>query len=379
MLRLPVISAALGMSAALFLSIGAAQAEAPRVVVSIKPIHSLVASVMKGVGQPFLLVKGNASPHNYALRPSEARRLANANIIVWVGEGLETFMTKPIETLGKKATIVELHDAKGIRLYKTREGGIWEGHDEASHDDHKGHGHKGHGHKGHGHKGHSHKGHGHKAHGKKSHSHKGHSHKGHSHKGHGHKDHGHAKHAHGGKKAAHDDHAHGENDMHLWLDTQNAKAIVRAVADALVKADAANAATYRKNAVATLKRLDALDKELRATLTPVRAKPYLVFHDAYQYLEKRYRLAAAGSVTVNPERRPGAKRVSALRKRIAKANIRCVFVEPQFPKRIVSSVVSGTKAKTGTLDPLGAKVPAGEGAYFAVMRKLASSLKGCLQ
>lgn len=356
MVRFLAIPARLGM-ASLFLSAALAApalAEAPRVVVSIKPVHSLVSSVMKGVGKPFLIIKGGASPHSYAMRPSEARALSRAKVIFWVGEGLEQFLIKPIASLGKRAMVVELHEAKGIRLHKTREGGLWEAHDD--HDDHD--------------------------HEKKAaqtkHDHGKHKDKKHAHGKHKHEKHGHAKHGHGKKAAGHDDHDHGEQDMHIWLDPENAKAIVRAAAAALIKADPGNAAAYRQNAAQTLKRLTALDTEIRTALNPIRSRRYIVFHDAYQYLEKRYSLAAAGSVTVNPQRRPGAQRISVLRRRIARDKVRCVFIEPQFPPKVVQTIIAGTAAKTATLDPIGAKLPAGEDAYFVLLRNLATSLKGCL-
>lgn len=193
----------------------------------------------------------------------------------------------------------------------------------------------------------------------------------------------------GGNWEAHDDgkaghgHAHGgkteEMNGHLFLDIDNAKAIVRAALEALVTADSANKERYAANAAKVTARLDALDAELRTTLAPVKDRPFVVFHDAYQYVELRYGLTGAGAITVSPERRPGAKRLGDLRKKIATLKAVCVFSEPQFEPALVRTVTEGTTAKTGTLDPLGADLKPGPDAYFDMMRRLAKSLGDCLR
>lgn len=183
-------------------------------------------------------------------------------------------------------------------------------------------------------------------------------------------EHGHG-HGHGKSAAA-------EADGHLFLDPENAKAIVRAAAATLAAHDAANAARYSANGERVLARLDALDTELARTLAPVRGKPFIVFHDAYQYFERRYGLAAVGSITVSPERPPGAQRLQRLRRKIASLNAVCVFSEPQFEPALVQTVVERTRAKTAVLDPLGASAAPTPDAYFDMMRALARSLSDCL-
>ncbi len=323
-------------------------ATSPKVVASINPVHSLVAGVMQGVGEPTLLLKGGESPHTAALRPSEARALRQADLVFWVGDDLETFLPKALRARGKKGA-VKLSAAEGVGLLKIRAGGAWEAHDHG-HGDHHDHGHS----------------HGHD-HGKKDHH-----------------DHGHAKHDHGKKhdhghaKKGHDDHA-GEHDLHLWLDPVKAKAMVRAIAAVLAKTDAANAARYRSNADNVMARLDALDGELRNSLAPIRNKPFVVFHDAYQYFERRYGLNAVGSVTLSPEVRPGAKRLHEIRSKLISSKAACVFSEPQFESKLVQTVVRGTEARTGELDPLGADVPEGPLAYDNLLRNLASNMIACLK
>jgi zinc transport system substrate-binding protein len=306
----PMRAASLALIA-LLLRAAPAAAEPPRVVASIKPVHALVAAVMEGIGVPALLVPGNASPHLYSLRPSDAQRLAEAQLVFWIGPVHEAFLAKPLAALGDGARAVTLAEAPGVTLLRAREGGVWEGgaHDHAS------------------------------------------------------------------ERRGHDS---AEEDGHLWLDPGNAKAIVAAAARALAAADPANGARYRANAARTQEALSALDARLGALLAPVKTVPYLVFHDAYQYLERRYGLAAAGAITVAPERKPGARRVKEIRARIAAAGVACVFAEPQFEPGLVRTLVEGTGARTGVLDPLGADLAEGPGLYAAMMERLAGALARCL-
>jgi zinc transport system substrate-binding protein len=281
----------------------------PKIVTSFPMLQSLAAAVSGSV--PESIVRGGGSPHTYSMRPSDARALEQADLVIWIGEDYEGFLERPIKALGKRARVLELAEAPGVTTLKTREGGVWEG---------DGHGH--------------------------SHSHAG--------------------------------HKHGDVDGHMFLDPKNAAAFGRAIAAALVEIDAANADRYRANAEALATKLDTLDAELAASLRPLAGKPFIVFHDSLQYMEKRYGLTPAGSITVSPERRPSAQRLQRLRDRIARSKTICVFAEPQFDQALVRTVVEGTKAKTGTLDYVGAEVPPGADHYFIVMRGLAKDLSSCL-
>ena len=112
------------------LSASVATAEADiNVVASIKPVHSLVAAVMEGVGTPDLIVEGAGSPHTYALKPSQAGNLQNADLVFWIGDRLETFLEKPIESIATKAKSVTLIESHGLNQLKFREGGAFDSHD----------------------------------------------------------------------------------------------------------------------------------------------------------------------------------------------------------------------------------------------------------
>ena len=291
---------------------------APNVVASTKPVHSLVSAVMVGVGEPALIVKGAASPHTYSLRPSDAAALENADIVFWTGHGLELFLGDALETLSTKAQTVELAESQGIELLPMREGGAFEAHS------------------------------------------------------HGDEDHGH-------DEAAHDhDHAHEEGDMHFWLDPENAKLMVAEIARVLSAADPENAAAYGANAETEIAALGALETEIAATLAGVRETPFVVFHDAYQYFENRFGLEVAGTITVSPETMPGAARIDQLRSKVSEIGATCVFAEPNFEPTIVRTIVEGTEAKAGVLDPEGSALTEGPGLYGDLLRGIAAGLVDCL-
>ncbi len=290
-----------------------AMAANPAVVVSIKPLHSIVSSVMQGVAQPVLLTSGAASPHGFALKPSQARLLQDADAIFWVGADLERFLVKPLQTLPRHAQVIAV--SKTLKLLSFRDGGTWTSDDHTE---------------------------------------------------------GHAtdKHAH------HDD--HGTKDPHFWLDPVRVKSILSIVVRTLSEIDAEHAALYQANGEALSHRLDALDKRLQQKLTPVRTLPYLVFHDAYQYFEKRYGLQAVGTIRLDPEYRPGARHLTAIQRRIAEGDIRCVFREPQFHPPALNKGTAFGALRIAVLDPLGAQHEAGADAYFHMMDGLANSVTMCL-
>lgn len=303
-----------------------------KAVASIKPVHSLVAAVMEGVGEPGLIVEGAGSPHTYALKPSQAQMLQNADIVFWVGHELEAFLEKPLETIGAKATAVELLDSHGLVRLGFREGGTFEKHRHDDGDEHD------------------------------------------------HEETAETDHDHDHEETAEAEHEHGheEFDTHVWLDPENARAMVHEIEETLAKADPENAAKYEANARAVSGRLDALIKEVSADLEPVKDKPFIVFHDAYQYFENRFGITAAGSITVSPEVMPGAERIGEIRAKVQETDAACVFSEPQFEPKLVSTVTEGTQARSGVLDPLGADLDNGPSLYFEIIRNMAASIKSCL-
>ena len=304
-----------------------------KVVASIKPIHSLASYLMDGVGKPDLIVDGYASPHGFALKPSHAKMLQNADLIFWVGEDLESFLEKPLKSIAKKAEKVELIETKGLNKFKFRERNIFDAHDD------------------HGHKKDKHDDHGHK---KDKHD-----------------DHGH-------KEDKHDDHhghAHGEHDPHIWLDPVNAKVILAEMAEHLIENDQKNASKYKTNLNKANKDLDKLIKKVKSELN--KDFKSIVFHDAYQYFEKRFDVNVIGAFTVNTDIMPGAEQLSEIREVIKHEKVSCVFSEPQFNPDIINAVAKDVNIKTGVIDPLGAKLNPGKTLYFDLIRNMSKSFKVC--
>lgn len=283
---------------------------APAVVASLQPVHSLVAGVMQGVGQPHLLITGGASPHDYSLRPSDARALAGADVVFWIGPALENFLARPLKAAGKVRSVA-LMEAPGVLLLPLRAGGAWEAH-------------------------------------------------GHEH-----------EHERDAARQA-------DLDAHIWLDPLNAIAMTRRIVAVLSEVDASHRADYERNGTALMERINRLNERLTVKLASVKDRPYVVFHDAYQYFERRYNLNGVGSVVLDPEQRPGAKRVADIKARIRDRGVRCVFSEPQFQSALVQTVIAGSPARAGILDPLGAGIPPGPEAWFQLLDGLTDALHNCL-
>jgi len=321
-----------------------------KVVTSIKPIHSLASYLMDGVGKPDLIVDGYASPHGFALKPSHAKMLQNADLIFWVGEDLENFLEKPLKSIAKKAEKIELMEIKGLNKLKFRERNIFEEHDDHGHDEHakKEDDHDDHGHDEEGHKEDDHDDHGHDEEG---------------HKEDDHDDHG------------HEGHAHGEHDPHIWLDPMNAKVILEEMAEHLIENDQENASKYKANLKKARKDLDKLTKKTKSELN--KDFKSIVFHDAYQYFEKRFDVNVLGAFTVNTDVMPGAEQLAEIREIIEHDKVSCVFSEPQFNPDIINAVAKDMNISTGVLDPLGATLNPGKNLYFDLIKNMSKSFKSC--
>ena len=310
-----------------------------KVVATIKPIHSLASYLMDGIGKPGLIVDGYASPHGFALKPSHAKMIQNADIIFWVGEDIEGFLEKPLKTIAKKAEKIELMEIKGLTKLKFRERNIFEGHDD-----------------------HGHKEDDHDDHAKKEDDHDDHGHDD-EHKEDNHDDHG------------HEGHAHGEFDPHIWLDPMNAKVILSEMAEHLIENDQKNEAKYQANLKKAHKDLDKLTKKVKSELN--KDFKSIVFHDAYQYFEERFGINILGAFTVNTDVMPGAEQLAEIREVIEHDKVSCIFSEPQFNPDIIKAVAKDTNVATGVIDPLGATLNPGKDLYFDLIGNMSKSFKGC--
>lgn len=306
---------------------GIALAEVPRVAADIAPIHSLVARVMEGVGTPELIVQLGGSPHEYSLRPSEAEALQEADLVFWVSPDLTPWLDSAIETLATRASVTELLEAEGTIELEMREGALFEVHKHGEDEQEGG-------------------------------------------------DHVEGKYD---DEAGHEDHDnHGAHDPHAWLSPQNAKTWLNVIASQLSAADPENAEVYLANAATGRAELDTLTSDINAMLAPVRGGQFIVFHDAYQYFESAFEFTASGAISISDASDPSPARITEIRTRIAAEGIDCVLAEPQFNEGLVATVLDGTDANTGVLDPLGSDLKPGSALYPQLMRNLASTFVKCM-
>ena len=297
-----------------------ALADVPNVAVDIAPVHSLVARVMQDVGAPDLIIRSGASPHDYRLRPSEAKALQDANLVIWMGKELTPWMEDAVKTLSTEAAILTLLEKDETTLLEFRESVLFEEHD---HDDHS--------------------------------------------------DKEHAE----TEDQDHDEHAHGAHDPHAWLSPENAKIWLNLIAAQLSTADPDNASTYFVNAAAAMTEIDTLMADVSTMLDPVRGNSFIVFHDAYQYFETVFEFPASGAISLGDATDPSPARIARVQDRIQEQKIQCVLAEPQFKKGLVVTVLEGTDAKTSIIDPLGDALEPGPALYPQLIRNMAKTLVDC--
>ncbi|XDA99480.1 zinc ABC transporter substrate-binding protein [Sulfitobacter sp. LCG007] len=354
----------------------AALAEVPKVVTDILPVQALVARVMDGVGQPELLLPPGASPHGYAMRPSEARNLSQADLVVWVGPELTPWLDEGIDSLASDAERLTLLGVAGTTLLQFREGPVFGAHDHDHEDGHDQDHEEGHDHD-----------HGHEEGHAQDHDHEdGHDHDDHDHHAeeqhaddHHADDHHADDHLAGGEDdGAGHDHVHSGTDPHAWLDPRNAAVWLGAIAEELAALDPDNAMIYRENAAAGQAELEDLEAELAARLAPVGGQPFLVFHDAYHYFEARFDVEALGAISIGDASAPGAARLSAIRAAFAQTGAHCAFAEPQFNPGLIGAVSDGAGVSVAVLDPLSAPGDDLAGRYPAILRNLAGAIADCL-
>ncbi len=302
-----------------------ALADVPQVVTDIAPVRAIVARVMEGAGTPSQIIPTAASPHGYAMRPSEARALSQADLVVWVGPVLTGWLEGPIESLAPDAAQLVLMETAGLTRLGFREGAMFARHEhEETHGEDADHEDQG-------------------------------------------DDEEHAREDSG--------HAQGAMDPHLWLDPRNAQLWATAVAGQLAELDPAQGALYRENAAAFSEELRALEEEIAQILAPVQERPFLVLHDGYHYFEARFGVEARGSVYLGDGRSPGPARLKVLRQALAASPVVCAFAEPQLDTGLLDTATEGRQVRIATLDPLGA-----QGASYAdLLRGIATAMRACLE
>jgi len=273
---------------------------ADTILTSIKPIQMITHELTLGVSEPDVLLSANASPHDYALRPSDVKKIHQSTLVIWFGKDLEPFLDK---VLSERENVLTLSDIPDLKLRSYSE-------EEMHHD--------------------------------------------------------------------HDGHDHGTHDPHFWLGVEQAQQVANAITHKLIEIDSEHADIYKKNLADFLKTLNQTDEDIATQLSSVKDNPYYVFHEAYNYFEQHYGLNNIGHFTVSPDRKPGAKTLISIRKALAENEAKCVFSEPQFQPAVIESVMRGSDAGTGVLDPLGTDIPVTNGSYFAFLHSLSDSFYNCL-
>ncbi len=288
---------------ALCVTLSAQAQPEPRVLATIKPLHSLVQSVLGDTARVQLLLDNTASPHDFQMKPSQIRALHQADIVFYIDEDFEQFLQRVLPDLPEATTQIPIAQRAQIALVPLRGGD----------DDDHGHGHD-----------------------------------------------------------------HAAQDYHVWLDPNNAVKMVQTIATSLAQIYPHNTAIYQANARATIAALGTLHSDVETRLAPVKAQPFIVFHDAYGYFERAYGLRTPAVIALDPTIPPSPKRIVQIRANLAQTGARCLFSEPQFSDKVLDVIRADSNARIAVLDPLGAELPAGAGLYAALLQGLAGALADCL-
>ena len=297
---------------------GMVSADVPQVTTDIPATHSLVTRVMAGIGMPDLIVKQGASPHDYSLRPSNAASLEAADLVFWINSGLTPWLEGALKTLAADAKVIELMDTKGSTVLPYREGTTFEAHSHELKRDEEGH------------------------------------------------------------TTTQNSNTTANIDPNGWLDPDNGKTWLAVIATELSKIDPDNADIYFDNVTQGKADIDAVISEIEATLAAFRGTNFIVYHDAYQYFEKRFDVLAAGSISLGDVSDPSPARIAEIHQIVEDLDMTCVFSEPQFNPELVATVVDGSNAKARVIDPLGTRLTLGPDFYLNLLRDIAQTMASCL-
>ncbi|SFC80139.1 zinc transport system substrate-binding protein [Pragia fontium DSM 5563 = ATCC 49100] len=289
------------------------------VLTSTKPLGFIASAITDGVTTTEVLLPDGASPHDYALRPSDVQKIRSADLVIWIGPDMEAFLTKPLQQVDEKKKI-QLAELKSVKPLLSQ-GNVEDDHDHAheSHDADK------------------------------------------------HEDHD------------EHDHHHGSYDMHIWMSPEIAKQSAIAIHDKLLELMPQNKDKLDANLEQFEQQLKQTKANIANIMHPLRGKGYFVFHDAYGYFEKTFGLTQSGHFTVNPEIQPGAQRLHNIRTQLVEHKAVCVFAEPQFQPAVINAVAQGTNVRTGTLDPLGSNIMLGKDSYMRFLTQLSQQFTSCLE
>lgn len=300
----------------------AAQKAPPIVVVTIKPIYGLVASLMQDVAVPTLLCDRGASAHTLSLSPSDIKTLSAADLVVWVGASYEMTMAKPLMKAIRSNELLTLDHVKGLVLHQQRMGGLFPGkgcqhccdHDH-SHDDE-------------------------------------------------------------------DHHEHSSIDGHFWLDIENAKICARAIADVLIRRWPEYKEAFSRNLEKLLSDLTLLKSEIGFQLASVQGKVGLIDHDSLQYFEKQFGFIIKGVLSDEHGMAPSAKHLEKLKEKLDasldKKLINVFFYEGAVdgnPPSLLNNLAKAYAMRLMPLDYVGNQLPKSADVYQLCLRSIAAQIK----
>ena len=294
----------------------------PRVVVTVKPIHSLIAGIMEGIGEPELLIEGDSSPHHIQLKPSEEQKLYGAQVIVWVGDIYEGGLKNRLDNLQGSAEIITIAELEGIHLYPYRR---FKDED-----------------------------------------------------GHVHGDHSCCDHDHGPLSNGNHHHEISGKDGQIWLAPNNATVLVTQIAKKLAALDLKHAPLYLANSKKVIAKIHTLAVDLTRDMKDVKGKPYLTFHDFTQYFDRAFGTICKGVIRLDPNVEPSPKHLRDLEQQIFQKYVDVIFTEPQFDSKLIDMLVKDGQIHPAQLDYLGFNLEKGPELYFEMMRRLGHDMRAAL-
>ncbi|MEX2131164.1 MAG: zinc ABC transporter substrate-binding protein [Pseudohongiellaceae bacterium] len=273
-----------------------------QILASIKPLQLIAGAIVDRDELVSSLIPANQSPHHYSMRPSDRVALDSAQLIIWIGSELETFLTGAIAQTDPDQTVLQLSKQAELNLLTLRMqfAGLGEG-------------------------------------------------------------------------------GAAQLDPHLWLDTANALTIARMVTDSVSQIDPAGADKYRLNLQSFTGQIDDLNTYMDQQLQDVRGKPYIVYHDAYQYLEARYSLEPLLALAEDTEVQPGIRHILNTRRTIREARPLCLFKDKDSSPATIATMLSGYALNQVELDILGIDIIADADGYIEMMRKIVNDMNSCFK
>lgn len=299
---------------ALSFSASAALSKEPKVVTSIKPIHSLASRIMGDKGELEVLVSGGLTPHIFRMKPSDFKKVVEADVLFYISPKFETFLQSASIVERSSLNAMAFAEQEGMKLYPYRDSKVWYTEEE--------------------------------------------------------------EHAHE-INDRHHDHDHGDMDLHIWLDPSNARRMVDIIKDTLSEIDPANSFHYGRNAQLLKKELYEQEELIRELLRPLRDSAMIVYHDAFQYYERAYALSSMGAVQLRDDEPPSVKHLAALKRIAEEKNVACVLAIPGTHPRIAMAVMGELDIGYSVVDHLGEYLEEGPESYQQLVFAITQSILDC--